>query len=85
MQIFVKEPSNNKTLLFDCSPKTTIREFQQWVHDRTLWPPYAYYITRGGKYVPTQNPEATFAELNVEQENTFCLLGRLTYATSKKI
>jgi hypothetical protein len=55
------------------------------VHDRTLWPPYAYYITRGGKYIPTQNPEVTFAELKVEQETTFCLLGRLMHASSKKI
>jgi hypothetical protein len=85
MQIFVRDPSNNKTMLFDCTPNTTIREFQQWVHDRILWPPHAYYITRGGKYVPTQNPEATFAELNVQQENTFYLLGRLMNAPSKKI
>lgn len=71
-------------MLFDCSPKTTIREFQQWVQDRTLWPSYAYYITHGGKYVPTQNPEKTFAELNVEKETTFYLLGRLTNGTTKK-
>ncbi len=71
-------------MVFDCTPNTTIREFQQWVHDRTLWPPHAYYITRGGKYVSTQNPEATFAELQVEKENTFCLLGRLMCAQNKK-
>ena len=76
MQIFVKHPSTNQTLLFDCSPETTIAEFQEWVLDRILWPPSAYYVTHGRRFVSTQEPEATFAGLGVQQENTLSLIGR---------
>jgi len=76
MQIFVKHPTTNRTMLFDCSPQTTLAEFQEWVLDRTMWPPAAYYITHGGRLVPNQNPEQTFSDLNIQQENTLSLIGR---------
>jgi hypothetical protein len=81
MQIFVRHPSTNKTMLFDCSPNTTIQAFQEWVQDMTKWPPNAYFITCGGKYIATNPAEKTFAELNIEKDASLYLLGRMNRTT----
>jgi hypothetical protein len=64
-------------MVYDCSPETTIAEFQEWVLDKIMWPPAAYYVTFKGRLLFTGNPEQTFTELNILQEDTLCLIGRM--------
>lgn len=75
MQIFVKHPGNNRTLVCDCTPDTTLGEFVEWVHDRTMWPSRAYYITLKSRPVPMELSKS-FKELGIQQEDTLCLIGR---------
>lgn len=76
MQIFVKHPADNRTLVCDCSPEMTISEFVEWVYDRTMWPLHAYYITHRGRPVPTIEADKSFKELGIEKEDTLNLIGR---------
>lgn len=75
MQIFVKHPGDNRTLVCDCSPETTLGKFVEWVYDRTLWPSRMYYITHKSRPVPMEL-EKSFQELNIQQEDTLHLIGR---------
>lgn len=75
MQIFVKHPGDNRTLVCDCSPETTLEEFVEWIFDRTMWPQRAYYITHKSRPV-SMEPSKNFKELGIQQEDTLTLIGR---------
>ena len=82
MQIFVKHPSTGKTVVFDCSPQTTLEGFVEWVEDTTGWPPRSYFMTKSGK--PISYPyeqQKTFAELTILKDETITLTGRMTHMT----
>lgn len=80
MQIFVKHPGTGQTLVYSCSPETTVGDFLDWVWDKTWWPPHTYYITYKAKMFPIDGSEArmrTFGELNVQPDDTLHVVGRL--------
>jgi hypothetical protein len=78
MQIFVRSPNGGATRVFDCNAQTRLADFIQWYEDMSGWPSRAYYILFNGRPLPHDGPaqERTFAELNVERENTFHLMPR---------
>ena len=77
MQIFVKHPSTNQTLVFDCDENTKVSNLLEWIQDRIGWNPEQYYILTNGKHWDTTRAEKTFADLGVSREQTFHLIGRL--------
>jgi hypothetical protein len=81
MQIFVKHPENGRTLIYNCSPETTVADFSEWVYDYTRWPKNAYFVLYNGRPLPLNSPEyetKTLGELNVKQEDTLHLIGRMS-------
>lgn len=80
MQIFVKHPSTNQTLLYDCSPETRLEEFIEWIYDRIGWPLKAYYMVHRSKIIDTKTSgqgSKTFEELGIKGEESINVIGRL--------
>lgn len=89
MQIFVKQPTAGKTLLYTCSEQTPLRDFLTWVEDSTAIPEHYYFIVNRGHYLPKETDEqknATFINLGITDETTLYLNGRIgVKARSKKL
>lgn len=80
MQIFVKHPSTNQTLIYECTANTRLEEFIEWIYDRIGWPLKTYYLVHRTKIIDTKTSgqaSKTFKELGIENEDSVNVVGRL--------
>lgn len=80
MQIFVKHPSTGQTMLYDCSPQTTLADLIEWIDDRIGWPLKTYYMVHRTKIIDTKTDgqlSKTFEELGIYAEDSVNVVGRL--------
>lgn len=64
LQFFVKEPSLGKTLVFNLTPHTTLKDFLEKITDKTGWPSKYFFLTQNAKHINTYSQENLYATLN---------------------
>ena len=76
LQLFVKEPSAGKTLVFHLTPDTTLKEFLEKITDKTGWPSRYFFLTQNARTINMRTEEylqKTLQELHIKEDLTiFC-------------